>query len=290
MAATASPQFTLYSDVASQWAYVAHIAIDEKGYDPSEYVVKQVGLLDAENFNPEYVKINPNGTIPSLTSGSLPEPLTESADIVKYLDSNHLNCSPLFPADDKLQSKVNELIAHVHQPSLSTNLILLQARDPEELSAKTASVIKDFVNKRQEKLIKYGGAHPEIPLYSMRILDNRRLHSLYNAHEIGPEHEKFFQTSRQGYKNYAAGLDKLNSMLVLPYAAGNQFTAADVHITPWLAHALWAAGAKFIDDFEPLRNLVRRSVPDFEFGGKIKIWWGNISARESFKKNYPNLH
>ncbi|KAL5041419.1 hypothetical protein BDW71DRAFT_217869 [Aspergillus fruticulosus] len=290
MAATASPQFTLYSDVASQWAYVAHLTIDEKGYDPREYVVKQVGLLDAENFNPEYVKINPNGTIPSLTSASLPEPLIESTDIVKHLDSNRPDRSPLFPADARLRSKVEEFIAHVHQPSLSTNLILLQARDPEELRAKTASVIKAFVNKRQEKLVKYGGAHPEIPLYAMRASDNGQLHRLYNAHEIGPEHEKFFEASLQGYKDYAAGLDKLNSMLVLPYAAGNQVTAADVHITPWLAHALWAAGAKSVDDFEPLRNLVRKSVPDFEFGENIKTWWGNISARESFKKNYPNLH
>ena len=37
-------QFTLYTSPASQWAYAAHLAIDEKGYDPRDYAVKQVGL------------------------------------------------------------------------------------------------------------------------------------------------------------------------------------------------------------------------------------------------------
>lgn len=151
--------------------------------------------------------------------------------------------------------------------------------------------MKEFVNKRQEKLVKYGSAHPEIPLYAMRTPDNGHLYRLYNTPEIeSPEHEQFFEASRQAYKDYAAGLDKLNSMLVLPYAVGDHLTAADVHIIPWLAHALWAAGAKFVDDLEPLRSLVGRSVPGFEFGENIKTWWGNIAARESFRNNYPSLH
>lgn len=290
MGATAPPKFTLYSDVASQWAYVPHLALDEKGYKPDEYEVKQVGLLDAENFNPEYIKINPNGTIPSLTSASLSKPLTESADIVKYLDSNRPNGRPLFPIDAKLLSKVEELITHVHQERLSTNLILLQARDAEEFHAKTSSPMKSFVDKRQEKLVKYGLAHPELSLYAMRTPDNGHLYRLYNSEEISPEHEQFFEASRQGYRDYAVGLDKLNSMLVLPYAVGDEVTAADVHIIPWLAHAMWAAGAKSIDDFEALRKLVARSVPGFEFGENIKIWWRNVAARESFKNNYPSLH
>ena len=249
--------------------------------------------MDAENFNPEYIKINPNGTIPSLTSASLSKPLIESADIVKYLDSNRPNGPPLFPSpsDTKLSSTVEELIAHVHQPHLSTNLILLQARDAEEFHAKTASPMKAFVDKRQEKIAKYGSAHPEIPLYAMRSPDIGHLHRLYNnTPEVSAEHEQFFRDSRQAYEDYAAGLDKLDSMLILPYAAGERITAADVHIVPWLAHALWAAGGKSVDDLEPLRSLVARSVPGFKFGENIKIWWGNVAARESFKNNYPTLH
>ncbi|KEZ40184.1 hypothetical protein SAPIO_CDS9238 [Scedosporium apiospermum] len=286
----ATPQFTLYTDSASQWAYVAHLAIDEKGYAPSEYEAKQVGLLDGENFSPSYVKINPNGTIPSLTSASLEKPLIESADIAKYVDANRPSGPSLFPTDPAQLAKVEELIAHVHQDKLSTNLVLLQACDAQEWEAKKASVVKDFLGNRQEKLVKYGAANPDVPLYAMRTPMNGHIHGLYTASEIGPEHEQFFKATEKGYKDYAAGLKELDSMLVLPFAAGDQVTAADLHIVPWLAHAMWAAGGKGVGEFEPLRTLIRKSAPNFDFGEKTKIWWANISARESFKKNYPNLH
>ncbi|KAJ5145902.1 uncharacterized protein N7515_000466 [Penicillium bovifimosum] len=286
---TASPQITLFTSTASQWAYVAHLTLDEKGYDPSEYSVKQIGLVEGENFAPEYVKINPNGTIPSMTSASLPEPLVDSADILKYLDSNRSKGSSLFPGDPKQRSKVEELIAHVHQPQLSTNLILLQARDVQEMNAKKAGIWKVFVGNRQEKLTKYGAAHPEIPLYASRTPENGQLYRLYNT-EIGPEHQQFFDDSHQGYKDFAAGLNKLDSMLVLPYAVGEKVTAADMHIVPWFAHALWGAGGEKIQDLHPLEDLIKKSVPDFKIGERIKAWWKNISATESFKKNYPNLH
>ncbi|KFY64907.1 hypothetical protein V496_02937 [Pseudogymnoascus sp. VKM F-4515 (FW-2607)] len=284
------PQFTLYTSTASQWAYVAHLTLDEKGYEPRDYTIEQVDLVHGENFAPEYVKINPNGTIPSLTSTSLPEALIESADILKYLDSNHPMGSTLFPANSEQLSKVEELIAHVHQPRLSTNLILLQARDEQELDAKTAGPWKGFIDDRQEKLVKYGALHPEIPLYVSRTQGNGRMYDIYNAHEIGPEHQQFFDESLQGYRDFAAGLDDLDRKLVLPYAAGDRVTAADMHIVPWLAHALWGAGGKGIDEFEPLESLIKRSVPDFEFGEKTKTWWRNISETSAFKKNYPSLH
>jgi glutathione S-transferase len=247
-------------------------------------------IVNGENFSPEYVQINPNGTIPSLTSTSLPKPLIESADILKYLDFNHPKGPSLFPADPEQRSKVEELIAHVHQTELSTNLILLQARDAQELSAKKASFSKDFVNSRQEKLIRYGATNPQIPLYTSRTRENGKLYHIYNSSEIGPEHEQFFADSRKGYKDFAAGLNELNSMIMLPYAAGDKVTAADMHIVPWLAHALWGAGGKAIDEFHPLEELIKKSVPDFEFGEKTKSWWRNISATDSFHKNYPTLH
>ncbi|OAQ58178.1 hypothetical protein VFPFJ_11673 [Purpureocillium lilacinum] len=286
----ACPQFTLHTDFASQWAYVAHLAIDEKGYDASEYDTKQVGLLQGENFAPAYVKINPNGTIPSLTSPSLTQPLTESADIAKYIDATRPNSPSLFPTDPTKLARVEELISHVHQDKLSTNLVLLQARGPEEWEANKAGSVETFLGNRQEKLITYGAANPDIPLYASRTPLNGHIYDLYRASKIGPEQEEFFTATEQGYKDYAAGLRELDSMLVLPFAAGETVTAADLHIVPWLAHAMWAAGGREVGDFEPLRARVKKSVPDFEFGENTRRWWANISARESFKKNYPKLH
>jgi glutathione S-transferase len=104
------------------------------------------------------------------------------------------------------------------------------------------------------------------------------------------EREFFFAQSVRGYENFAAGLDALDSMLVLPFAAGDKLTAADLHIVPWLAHALWGAGGVELGDFEPLQALIRKTVPGFEFDHKIRAWWKNVMAVESFGRVYPRLH
>ncbi|KAB5549637.1 hypothetical protein GE09DRAFT_1190455 [Coniochaeta sp. 2T2.1] len=286
----ATPKFTLYTDFASQWAYVPHLVIDENGYDPAGYETKQVGLLEGENFSPAYVKINPNGTIPSLISPTLTKPLVDSVDIAKYIDANRPSGPSLFPTDPQKLAKIDQLISHVHQDKLSTNLVLLQASGAQELEAKKAGGIKTFVGNRQRKLVEYGAANPDVPLYAMRTPQNGQLNDLYTAAKIGPEHEEFFKATEEGYKEYAQGLGELDSMLELPFAAGDKVTAADVHIVPWLAHAMWACGGKDAGDFEPLRARIAKSVPGFEFGEKTRKWWANMSERESFKKNYPKLH
>ncbi|KAJ5131336.1 uncharacterized protein N7515_007375 [Penicillium bovifimosum] len=249
--------FTLYTSDASHWAYGAHLTLDEQGYDPSEYEVKQIGLVDGVMERISHLntsKFSPDGTIPSLISAALQEPLVESADVLKYLDSNLSKGPSLLPENPKQHSKIEEPIAHVHQPQLSINLILLQARDVQELNPKKASFWNDFVDSRQDKLTKYGAAHLEIPLL-----------------DLIPEHERFFDDSHQGYKVFPAGLRELDSMLVMPYAAGERVTAADMHIVPCFAHALWAAGGETIYEFGPLEELIRKSVPDFEFGERTKV-------------------
>jgi len=225
-----------------------------------------------------------------LTSDTLAEPLIESGDILEYLDAGHPERPSLFPESPEQRRKVQELIAHVHQDQLSTNLILLDARNVPELEEKKASGWNGFIGNRREKLVKYSASHPEVPLYAPRIASNGRLYDIYNGKETGSDREDWFAESLQGYKDFAAGLDELDSILSLPYAAGDRVTAADLHIVPWLAHALWDAGGAQVDDFNPLQTLIRKSVPEFAFGSKTKEWWKNISATETFKKNYPSLH
>jgi glutathione S-transferase len=228
--------------------------------------------------------------VPSLTSDALLEALNDSADILEYLDSLHPDRSPLFPDDPEQRRRVKDLIVHVHQPQLSTNLILLQARDVAELEAKKASFWNDFIGNRQEKLVRYSASHPEVPLYASRVASNGALYDIYTDKEGGSEREVFFAETLREYEVFAAGLDQLDSMLFLPYAAGDKLTAADLHIAPWLAHALWGAGGFGIEDLEPLQTLITKSVARFEFGEKTKTWWKNVSATESFRGVYPNLH
>ncbi|KAK4687342.1 hypothetical protein P7C73_g2777, partial [Tremellales sp. Uapishka_1] len=58
----------LYEFVGSTWANVPKIAIEEAGFKEGDFEYKSINLAEGENFNPEYLKLNPNGTVPTLVS------------------------------------------------------------------------------------------------------------------------------------------------------------------------------------------------------------------------------
>jgi glutathione S-transferase len=62
---------------------------------------------------------------------------------------------------------------------------------------------------------------------------------LYTSDAVdGQQIEDFFKATQDGYREFAAGLERLNAAIVLPYVAGEQLTYADLHVAPWLAHAM----------------------------------------------------
>ncbi|KAH6890284.1 hypothetical protein B0T10DRAFT_547843 [Thelonectria olida] len=283
-------QFTLYSFVGSQWAGTAHLALAEKGFTEADYHLEEIDLVAASNFDPKYLEINPNGTVPSLTSPSLDKPLSESTDILRYLDKLK-GGRTLVPEDGETKRRVQLILDLVHSSDVDTNVILLQARDAGELNGKKNSPWKQFVTNRQAKLDKERAAHPEHPFYGPKSDENGHLHNLYTT-ETGPAHESFFTATQERYRTFAEGMAKLEKLLVLPYAAGDAITEADFHVVPWLAHAMEGAGTEPSDkqNFEPLERLVQKSVPGFQVGPSTKKWWENMNATASFQKVYPVLH
>jgi glutathione S-transferase len=245
--------------------------------------------VTAKNFEPEYLQINPNGTIPSLAMPSFAKPLVDSVDILEYLDRSRPDITPLTPTDSSSKKRVQQLIKLVHSAQVDTNLVLLQARSHEELDAKKKSPWNTFLTNRQAVLEKYRGENPSHPFYERRAAENGGLLRLYTS-DPSPEHTAFFERTHTQYRDFAAGLDHLDSLLALPYAAGESVTTADLHIVPWLAHAMWGARGEEIDEFEPLEKLIQHSVPEFRIGERTKKWWANMSKRDSFKECYPTLH
>jgi glutathione S-transferase len=241
------------------------------------------------NFEPDYLQINPIGTIPSLVGPSLSRPLVDSVEILEYLNRSRPNTAPLTPADSASKGRVQQLIEFVHSAQADTNLVLLQARSYEELAEKKKSPWMTFLSNRQAVLEKYRAEDPTHPFYERKAAENGALLGLYTS-DPSPEHTAFFERTHAQFRDFAAGLDHLDSLLVLPYAVGSEVTAADLHIAPWLAHAMWGAGGQDLNDFGRLENFIQQSVPEFQIGGRIKEWWVNISQRESFKECYPSLH
>ncbi|KAK3196876.1 hypothetical protein K4F52_000220 [Lecanicillium sp. MT-2017a] len=284
-----SEKFTVYTFGGSQWAGVVHLALSEKGFAPTDYNVQDVALGTADNFDPEYLKINPNGTVPSFTSPSLSGSLYESTDILRHLDS--LSGPPtLVPRDADTKAKSDAILALVHSSEMDTNVILLQARDVDEMKAKKSTGLPDWLAARQKKLEQEHAAHPDHPFYGPKAKENGYLNDLYAA-DLGEQHEAFYKSTRDSYDKLAAGMDKLDSLLQLPYAAGEAVTEADFHAVPWLSHAMRGAGtnADEIQNFAPLEALMQKTVPGYKVGEKTRKWWANMAETAAFKEVFAKL-
>ena len=144
------------------------------------------GAVGAENLEPAYLAINPNGTVPSLvveepgSSGRKTTTLVDTRPILEYIDSLDVGGSgsgaklvPTAPAAEA--ERVTALIAAVHADALSTNIPLLMVRDRGELEAKRAAGIGEFVGKRQEVIERNLRTEPENPAYRERVVGNKAL-------------------------------------------------------------------------------------------------------------------
>jgi glutathione S-transferase len=149
----------------------------------------------AENFSPDYLKINPHGTVPSLVVPTLDQPLIDSRDILEYLDN--VNKLSLTPQDATLKATVEKVVALVHFDDVHRNLILLQARDTEEYEKIRTGIFGAFIATRQEVLEKFHSAHPEHPFYGPKVAENGALNRIYTT---GPsaERDAFSKKPRRG--------------------------------------------------------------------------------------------
>jgi glutathione S-transferase len=243
--------------------------------------------VSAANFDPDYLEINPMGTVPSLIVPSLDRPLVDSRTILEYLD--RAKSPSLEPADVSRKTVMQAIIDLVHSDDVGTNLILLQARDPQEYQDKRSGPFGAFIATRQNKLESLHLSYPEHPFYGQKSRENGVLHRIYTT-EPSAEREAFFKETHKGYIKFAREMDRLETLLVLPYAAGDEVTFADLHAVPWLAHAMAFVGTEGITDLSKLEAHIQKSVPTFKIGPKLREWWKNYTSRVAFKEIYPELH
>ena len=177
----------------------------------------------------------------------------------------------------------------VHSADVDTNVILLQARDEKELLQRISNM-GSFMSNRQKRLEAEHAANPDHPFYKSKMIENGTVYNFYS--NVGPQHQEFFEATHRGYQRFASGIDRLEKLLVLPYATGNNVTEADFHVVPWLSHAMVAAGTVTteIQNLSTLESEIQKSVPEFNFGPKIKEWWFNISSTASFRQVFAVLH
>ncbi|KAL8905725.1 MAG: hypothetical protein Q9171_006564 [Xanthocarpia ochracea] len=244
--------------------------------------------VKAENFDPEYLKINPNGTVPSMKALSLNEPLIDTREILEFLDRYRPSTTgpDLIPVDAQEKAAAQALIELVHSHDLETGLILFGCLDNADIDQMKRSRLLNYLAARQNILEKHVAADPMNAFYANRFEENGTLHNHFTDASPTADREAFFSETAAGYRKFADGLEMLERQIRLPYANGDYVTVADLHIVPWLSHTLWALGTTDLSDFSKLEQRMRRTVPDFELGPKTRRWWANIGERDSFREAF----
>jgi glutathione S-transferase len=220
----------LYNNTNSVCAQKIRLALAEKGLEAKEHSVN----LRGGQFDPAYLKLNPNGVVPTLVHDG--RPVIESSVILYYLEDAFPE-PPLMPAAPFDRAQVhtfNKLIdEYIHNSCMI--LTFSTAFRPAFLKMtpqeRDAEFFKTPVPKRAE--------------YKRDVINNG-LDSIY-VREALAHHQKLF-----------AWMDE--ALARGPYLAGNAYSLAECAVIPYLLrlellclNALWDRRAGIADWWRRMR-------------------------------------
>jgi len=177
------------------------LALMEKGVD---FVSHYTDMLAFDQHKPEYLAINPQGTIPAMTHGHLV--LVESTAIMEYVN-NAFAGPALMPDDARDRLRIRWWMKFMDQwlgPSFSMNGWsvfvgpMVRKRDPEELAA----------------------AIDRIPLPERRVAWRKAINGSFSVEEL-----------TESRRRVALGIQLLEEELgKRPYVGSDSYSLADINI------------------------------------------------------------
>ncbi|KAI0762916.1 hypothetical protein C8Q74DRAFT_188390 [Fomes fomentarius] len=269
-----------YTFQASVWAAAAELAINELGYTDETIETKVINLAEGANFAPEFLKINPHGTLPTLTADG--KVYTSTKDVISYLNEH----AP------KKVVKGTAFIDKIHEDKYDPNAPLLLVRNDEELKAHASGFPLLFLQNRQDSLNKYVTL-PEAAqfstFYEAKKKDNGGILAIYKGAVPDEVKQGFFKHSIahwQALANFI--LEELPT--VLPesgFLGGETPGEDDLHLGAWLARIAFLTGGKSDKEgYKALQKETKKPVPT-----KVAAYWAAWVEWPSFKKVYADgLH
>jgi glutathione S-transferase len=194
----------LYHSINSVCAQKIRLGLLEKGLACTEHLMK----LNGDQFDPAYLKLNPNGVVPTLIHDG--QAVTESSVILYYLDDVFPEPA-LMPADPLARAKVRQFNKLIDEYVHNSCMILTFAtafrpallRIPE--AQRNAEFAKSPIKRRAE--------------YKTDVVTHG-LNSIYVAEALAH------------HKKLLSWIDE--AMQTEPYLAGNSYSLAEAAVIPYV--------------------------------------------------------
>ncbi len=234
--------YTFHNSICTQKVF---ITLAEKGLD---YEEKLVNLFAAEQFDPEYLKLNPKGVVPTLIHAGRPIP--ESSLICEYIDEvwpDH----PLVPQDPFLKSRMRQFSKLVDEQ-------IFEATRELSFSAMFRERMKNMPDEQRETRFRNVG-------------DPSKRDRFMSTYELGVDSPYVFQAIGNWEKAFKA-LDASLAEFGGPWLLGADFTLADVNMIPYV----WRI--EYLDLIDVWMDDHPRAAE----------WWQRAKARPSAKACIPD--
>ncbi|EGG10179.1 uncharacterized protein MELLADRAFT_74266 [Melampsora larici-populina 98AG31] len=266
------PKATLYIFKTSIWSSVPLLGLIEKGYNENEYNLKEVDLFKGENFCPEFLRLNPKGTVPLLVVPVInPEPdhpqrfksITDSERILDFLDlsrkpqnTHHSNENPaptLTPAIISTKFDADRLINLIQDGSVDLNFLklgsLIQFTHVDFGNDETVKM-KEFFENRIRALETFMEINPTAT-NSMKAFWKDRLKadqitlSILASNATEEAEQDFLNRARKIWRNCVVMLTRIAQSISSnkgDYILGEQISLVDLHAGAWIVRLFYILG------------------------------------------------
>ncbi|KAJ7511294.1 hypothetical protein B0H11DRAFT_2386990 [Mycena galericulata] len=268
---------TLYAFGGSIWSAAAELAVAELGYQEGvDITTKIVNLFDGENFTSAFLKLNPEGTLPTLEADG--KIYTNTTDVISALVKD---------APVKIKPGSPSIIATIHEAKYDPNFAMFLARDEAELTAKSNAIHGVYLARRQPALEKYSqgpDAAQFKALYDTKLALNTSTLALFTGKAPAEAKAGYFSQSKEHFAAVKTALFEVFPGL-LPergFIGGENPGEEDYHLAAWITRIAATSGAiSRTDALAAFNATYGAQVP-----AKVAAYWGAWSERASWKKVY----
>ncbi|KAI9454646.1 hypothetical protein BJY52DRAFT_711869 [Lactarius psammicola] len=173
----------LYTFPHSVWAAAPQLALAELDVD-AEF--KIVNLIEGANFDPEFLKLNPNGTIPTLAHEG--KSFTSTAAVIDYLVT--ISSKKVAPA--------TSITTVVHEDKIDPNFAFVASRNDEELAKVVGGFAPVFMSTRLAGLKKHAAtveAEPHKDFHDKQIEKISGIDALLSGNAPAEAKQGFYSAS-----------------------------------------------------------------------------------------------